>query len=1024
MLPESPRRANSRWDSWTLTKTREVKKLLHAGINGGLYQLQGSRSDSRHVQADFLKILKVSIVALFFIFAQVRFSRGAQKQFQKDSGGGHFVAGKSIGLCLSSLTLIASPTSPCAFTDMHSNPLRNSRHLVTQLVSSDGVEKYLYSGARGNYFEYISVPQTTRYKTSPLVLMCAANFATTRCQMSGNPAGGSGDAQISRSGRSPSGDKNPANVRVSGNLAVKPFATDYIFYVSSNGSDSNDGRSWGTAFQTVYHAIASCPFNDGCVFYLSVGSQGFINIGGPVNGQGIWLTNNNDWYFNKITAISRSGNIVTATVSGNGHASNSWSVGKVLDVFNVKEGSTSFDGTGFTVTAVGTTTVSWAQAGANESGTVSGSSHLVPAGFLYAGPIQIIGTNGQISASNSQWAGQVSLVGNSTTNIALPGIWISDSSNPIRFEGLNINGARAMQLGVSSAKDVTKTDGVSNVTFKAVSFGSSGRSGAGPTIWVAGNSFENYWYDCTVTANTTGTTAGSDNASAVLIKVPANGSLGTGEQAGILSFLNIHLNAGGIKYYQGVSGVGYIYVDGLVGEGLPKRTPAVWFPTGGATSSMLMQGLIKNAQVSDSVSGNPVVEVDIAQSPSAVTVEETQGAGVDVVGPATILGSSYLLGESTIAPEWGGQIGFWGSSSPLVLGRRVDVQRNFSPVAARFQNLASTGSAGWTTTGNLKITSGASDPDGNSNAYKVTAADGASLITYTGTKTPAAGDWTYVGGWVRSTTGNLFADGFNTWRIYCNQIRGYERLNNQSAASQPEAPVDYTGTTEWHFYFTFAKVTIASGSPCTITSFIDLNATHSIDVYAPVFIYVPAADALADNEMATYFNDLAPYGGNAPVGSIAGLPGQTWAFPGSTQFYGLLTHSNTANQTYTFPNASGTVAIQKQPLTGSTYFTASNCSSSSSPAACGSAAAGNVVIAAGATTVTVNTTAVTSNSQIFVQVDDTLNTKLGVACNSTLSTLTGGLSVTARRAGTSFQISNNGTAPMRNPLCISYHIVN
>jgi hypothetical protein len=38
--------------------------------------------------------------------------------------------------------------------------------------------------------------------------------------------------------------------------------------------------------------------------------------------------------------------------------------------------------------------------------------------------------------------------------------------------------------------------------------------------------------------------------------------------------------------------------------------------------------------------------------------------------------------------------------------------------------------------------------------------------------------------------------------------------------------------------------------------------------------------------------------------------------------------------------------------------------------------------------------------------------------------LTGGLSVTARRAGTSFQISNNGTAPMRNPLCISYHIVN
>src|SRR5207302_7263892 len=49
-----------------------------------------------------------------------------------------------------------------------------------------------------------------------------------------------------------------------------------------------------------------------------------------------------------------------------------------------------------------------------------------------------------------------------------------------------------------------------------------------------------------------------------------------------------------------------------------------------------------------------------------------------------------------------------------------------------------------------------------------------------------------------------------------------------------------------------------------------------------------------------------------------------------------------------------------------------NCTSSASPAVCGSAAAGSVVIAAAATTVTVNTTAVTANSQIFLQPDDSL----------------------------------------------------
>tara|TARA_R110000868_G_scaffold58624_2_gene180826 strand:- start:87 stop:1514 length:1428 start_codon:yes stop_codon:yes gene_type:complete len=96
-----------------------------------------------------------------------------------------------------------------------------------------------------------------------------------------------------------------------------------------------------------------------------------------------------------------------------------------------------------------------------------------------------------------------------------------------------------------------------------------------------------------------------------------------------------------------------------------------------------------------------------------------------------------------------------------------------------------------------------------------------------------------------------------------------------------------------------------------------------------------------------------------------------------------------------------------------------NCSSSAGPAVCAAAAAGSVVVAAAATTVVVNSTAVTANSQIFVVYDSSLGTKLGVTCNATIPALYG---VTARTAATSFTLT--ATAPVTNPACFSYFIIN
>lgn len=102
-----------------------------------------------------------------------------------------------------------------------------------------------------------------------------------------------------------------------------------------------------------------------------------------------------------------------------------------------------------------------------------------------------------------------------------------------------------------------------------------------------------------------------------------------------------------------------------------------------------------------------------------------------------------------------------------------------------------------------------------------------------------------------------------------------------------------------------------------------------------------------------------------------------------------------------------------------TYNTPNTCGSAASPAVCGGNAAGAVVIAATTTSVVVDTSVVTANSQILIQDDSSLSTKLSVTCNTTLAPP----QVTARTAGTSFTIST-AVAPTANPACYSYTIIN
>lgn len=108
---------------------------------------------------------------------------------------------------------------------------------------------------------------------------------------------------------------------------------------------------------------------------------------------------------------------------------------------------------------------------------------------------------------------------------------------------------------------------------------------------------------------------------------------------------------------------------------------------------------------------------------------------------------------------------------------------------------------------------------------------------------------------------------------------------------------------------------------------------------------------------------------------------------------------------------------------GIAYLTDTNCADSAGAAACGSATSGSFVIDAATTSTVVSTSSVTANSQIHVQEDSSLNTRLSVTCNTQSSLVLGSPRVTARTPGTSFTVTIE-VGPTTNPMCLNYTIIN
>jgi hypothetical protein len=101
-----------------------------------------------------------------------------------------------------------------------------------------------------------------------------------------------------------------------------------------------------------------------------------------------------------------------------------------------------------------------------------------------------------------------------------------------------------------------------------------------------------------------------------------------------------------------------------------------------------------------------------------------------------------------------------------------------------------------------------------------------------------------------------------------------------------------------------------------------------------------------------------------------------------------------------------------------TYGTSTNCSDLQGQ--CGNAAAGWIIVPENSASVQVNTTAVTGQSQIFLQEDSSIGASLNLSCNLTIGRT---YQITSRTPGGGFRVTASA-APSGVPACLSYHIVN
>lgn len=591
-----------------------------------------------------------------------------------------------------------------------------------------------------------------------------------------------------------------------------------------------------------------------------------------------------------------------------------------------------------------------------------------PPGWRKLKPVSFIGVARNMFSQQGHETVTSILCGNASV-ANQPGIWISSSSTSgsVHFENLLIQYPQiAVMIGVDSNGAQTANSGVVGISFDNIETNicNSCTSAIGPG-WLlgGGDTFDIYIDNCVIAGNPNAT-PGSDNQAAILKKPISS----TNQSVGFVFIENSVLVDGGIKSYGGSTTLDNLFVRNVYSESITAPAGGmgtVWFVGNNAQAATVIG--VATADNAGAVSDvrNDITTFSLQHS-SYISVT---GANL-VVGPMSIIGAPLFESLQTTSPLANNQTGFFNGR---VVGHLDPTARTFGPSPVRYSNLAKTIASTWTTSGTgPTLTSAISAPDGTSGAGQLASTGLAQARFFDAAHAVAVGDTFVAGVWTRSTTSNGFVGGV--------QLISNLSGSNTYSCSRLDAPLPIGGG-EWSWVWQLCTATAISVTPEPELIFaVNSDATHTIQAYGPVLLYVPA-NTITLSETFALANSLKSYSHICPPGVQCGMDTQVFA--------------------------------------PTLYGTATNCTSAASPAVCAASAAGSVVVAAAATTVTVNTTAITANSQVLLTFDSSLGTKLGVTCNTTPVQGT----VSARTAGTSFVITTP-SAPSVNPACFSYSIIN
>lgn len=601
-------------------------------------------------------------------------------------------------------------------------------------------------------------------------------------------------------------------------VATEPEPDDAVMYVSPNGNDSASGMSWGSAKQTLYAAVVANQAEGGGTIFVAPNTA----CGGPVSGQGLWLT---------------------------GYAS-------------------------------------------------------PPTGWIQVShPMKIVGVGASsVTSQNAPAPGVLVNCGSTGSNTPL---WISGTTWVANLEFDNLifssNANHALELGISPTGDATASN-ANDIVFRNDSFHIPNASTGGPTIEMGNNVFWVRFYDTGIDANADAA-ALSDAHEGVVVNPNPTGTQTNVGSSGLLFFYNTVINNGGIRFYGNGTNGGSLVVKDLTTESQNDGSAAVWITDDQALGNYR----VANVTVADAtVTPTYAVKLDgTAATPGVLVVSNANGDGQDYSGPMTLLGGNsdsfgQITSESPLQQE---QQGFeWGSVwSPYFNDGFADFGLKNAPwpnLVSWSPNIPSESGVNWTNETGGTLTQ-VTAPDGTQNAWETPSTVSGGISFYAHTLGVTAGDYFIAGGWAKSAT---YEYPFN---LNSNTTGCVQSISQPSVGNGITKRYNGSG---WQWSFEVLKVLLTEN--CQI-NFSSGGANASQAYFAPFLIHIPASSGFTDSGVLNLAANIGQFPSLSQAGVVSTLAGHPIAFGGSgDNYFAILDHNAlTSNQTFDFPNASGTIAL-------------------------------------------------------------------------------------------------------------------